>query len=620
MKKKALAFVYNYKTEINYPIFFCFFLLVNFLSFISFSSTHLHSVFFLPIFLQNTAEVLFLVIVSEFILKKTTLLGLKIFTSVIFGLALVHLTNFFMLKLLDETLSYLLKFFVPTDLFHIVKVFHAINMNQLMMLLIICSIGLIPILGYTLYIGSAFLANKRPVNLSLFSIGFILISIISTLFLFDAKKTKNLNYAAFDQYKKNLISRTTFFEPSFPSFTIPSIPLPPKQIIEQNYLTQKPNIYIFIIETLRKDFIQTEQAPFLTQISEKYISSTKTFSNANSTQNSWFSIFHSALPFHWEKMRSNQSFEGSLVIQQLHHDGYKIHAFSSSDLTYFDMDQMIFGSNRKYLSSILEEGPNREIQSWEKDQHLINHFKDLMTQKKYHQGQVFIFFLDATHSEYSFPENTHTKFTPIVDRIDYLNLNPKNLDSIKNRYKNAIYYIDNLIESCFSFLENQNILEEAIVAITGDHGEEFFEEGALFHGTHLNNHQTSVPIILKCPSKDPVEKEKLLTHIDIFPTIFDCLKPNHPILQTLDGKSIFQKNEDILIQGLQNGAKNPTIFRIQNQDLSMVGEFFENCDIYKNPKVKIYDISPTKTVQEDEKKQMIENLLQKMTKTSSKTS
>lgn len=613
MKKKAFTFLCHYKANINYPIFFCFFLLVNILSLISFTATNLPSYFFFPIFLQNTIEALLLLIISEFILKKTTSFGLKIFTSVIFGLALVHLTNFFMLKLLDETLSYLLKFFVLTDLFHIVKVFHAINMNELMMLLIICLIGFIPILGYTLYAGSAYISNKKPLNLSLFQIGSILASTTVALFLFDATNAKQLNHGSFDQYKKNLISRTTFFEPSFPTVEMPAFPLPKKQITKQKPLTQKPNIYIFVIETLRKDFIQPEQAPFLTQISEKYISSLKTFSNANSTQNSWFSIFHSALPFHWEKMRTNKSFEGSVVIQQLHHDGYKIHAFSSSDLTYFDMDQMIFGSNRKYLSSILEEGPNREIQSWEKDLHLINHFEDLITQETYHQGHVFIFFLDATHSEYSFP-NTHRKFTPIVDRIDYLNLNTQNLINIKNRYKNAIYYIDSLIERFFSFLENQNLLDEAIVAITGDHGEEFFEEGALFHGTHLNNPQTSVPIILKCPLKDPIEKEKLLTHIDIFPTIFDCLKPNHPILQTLDGKSIFQKNEDILIQGLQNGAKNPTVFRIQDQNLSMTGEFLENCDIYKNPKVKIYNIQPIKTVQEKEEKQRIEELLEKIIK------
>ena len=610
MKRLNLTSIKNYKTSVNYPIFVCFFFLTNVLSAISFSSTHLQTYFFFPVFLQNTIETLFLVIISEFILKKTTRFGLKIFSSIVFTLFLVHVTNFLMLKLLDETLSYLLKFFVFTDLLHIIKVFHAINMNQIMMFSIISLIVLIPFIGYLLYVGSDALASRKPIHLSLPKTGYLLTTATILLLLFDATQTKKLNYKTLDQYKKTLALGQSFFNPLFPTITLPPLSPPEKQITTPSFFTQKPNIYIFVIETLRKDFIQTEQAPFLTYLCENYITSKNTFSNANSTQNSWFSIFHSSLPFHWKKMRE-EPLHGSLVIQQLHQEGYKMHAFCSSDLTYFDMDQMIFGKDRKYLSSILEEGPNREIQSWEKDLRLVKHFQNLLTQKQYHQGQVFIFFLDATHSEYSFPENTHTKFTPIVDRIDYLTLNQSNLNCIKNRYKNAIYFIDTLIKNCFETLESHNLLDDAVIAITGDHGEEFFEEGALFHGTHLNDYQTSVPIILKCQSYNPKDEKKLLTHIDIFPTIFDYLAPNHPILQKFDGKSFFNKKQEILVQGLQNGAKNPTVFRIQDENLSIYGEFSNNCNIYQDPKVKIYKVTPDEIDSKEKAEKLLEKAIKK---------
>ena len=66
-------------------------------------------------------------------------------------------------------------------------------------------------------------------------------------------------------------------------------------------LNHKPDIYLFVIESLREDYITVENSPHLNQFKEKNVSFDLTLSNANATHNSWFSLFHSKFPFYWEK-------------------------------------------------------------------------------------------------------------------------------------------------------------------------------------------------------------------------------------------------------------------------------------------------------------------------------
>jgi membrane-anchored protein YejM (alkaline phosphatase superfamily) len=285
---------------------------------------------------------------------------------------------------------------------------------------------------------------------------------------------------------------------------------------------------LFIIETLRKDFITEQFAPHLHAFGKENIQFQFSHSNANSTQQSWFAIFHSLNPLHW----ANFPKVGSAPLQILKDIGYKVHVYSSADLRYFEMDQMIFGTER-VLADDLEEYAKLPIESWEKDALVMNAFE-----KATHSecGNIYLFFLDATHSEYSFPPKK-TIFQPIIKKIDYLTMNVKNIEPLINRYRNSVYYIDTLMNRFTTFLKEKNLYDKAIIAITGDHGEEFFEDGSLFHGTHLNEAQTSVPIFFKFPDQHKVYTNSV-SHIDIFPTILDYVTKRNCDL--FDGKSIFQ--------------------------------------------------------------------------------
>src|SRR5690606_6546730 len=94
----------------------------------------------------------------------------------------------------------------------------------------------------------------------------------------------------------------------------------------------------------------------------------------------------------------------------------------------------------------------------------------------------------------------------------------------------------------FSSLEEQNLYDSSLMAITGDHAEEFFEEGAIFHGTHLNDWQTRVPLYYKFPGDLPGSPAKISTHIDLFPSILHFITKSVSGEKMLDGQSIFASN------------------------------------------------------------------------------
>lgn len=228
------------------------------------------------------------------------------------------------------------------------------------------------------------------------------------------------------------------------------------------------------------------------------------------------------------------------------------------------MDRLLFGENRK-LASHIEEYMHSAAEPCERDALAMNALKRDLAR----EGHVYLIFLDSPHSEYSFPKDFPVRFEPIAKEIDYLTIKPKSpeLELIKNRYRNSIHYVDQLMGDFFAKLKQANLFNNAIIAITGDHGEEFFEEGALFHGTHLNHYQTSVPLLLKFPTRDWIPQTQLATHMDIFPSILHYLTKRSDLSTYCDGQSIFSLDHTPYhIAVLQNGPHPPVEFSLSKPD------------------------------------------------------
>jgi glucan phosphoethanolaminetransferase (alkaline phosphatase superfamily) len=568
--------IFNPKNEINYLYFSFFLLFLSLLSashYLCWEQPHYGIALFFLLYALGQAflEVCCFILIAYSLKRWAPRWAFLCFIGISFLLMLLHYTHFTMVRLMDASLGYIFKFLFGSGIVHLIVGFQALNMNGTMIALVVGTFLLIPIAGLGFYWLTSHLIRKRPLQLSLFQIALALASVGTSLFLLDLFAPPFLTRHIHHKYRKTLPLGMTFLSPMPNTFLLPA-PLTPfrdeKQIdIPKIAAAHLPNIYFFVIETLRKDYVNASTAPHLSAFGADHIQFPHSFSNASSTQSSWFAIFHADVPLHWARMRDAWE-KGSVPLRFLKHLGYKIHIYSSADLRYFNMDKLLFGSKRE-LGDIIEEYTfNRTLEPCERDMLAIETLKKNLAR----EGHLYLIFLDATHSEYSFPKDFPLKFEPIAKEIDYLTISPKSpeLEHIKNRYRNAIHYVDSLMGGFFTALKTEKLWDDAIIAITGDHGEEFFEEGALFHGTHINSYQTSVPIFLKFPSKDWIPQTQEATHMDLFPSILHYLTKQSDFSSLFDGQSVFSLNRwPYRIAVLQNGPDTPTEFSIQRSDLKL---------------------------------------------------
>jgi arylsulfatase A-like enzyme len=117
-------------------------------------------------------------------------------------------------------------------------------------------------------------------------------------------------------------------------------------------------------------------------------------------------------------------------------------------------------------------------------------------------------------------------------------LSEEDLSHLVSLYDAEIRQLDHNLEMFFDVLQKRNILDDTIVIITSDHGEEFLDHGGVLHGQTLYDELMKVPLIIAGPG---VPEGKLVTRqvqlIDIMPTILDLCRV--PIPPEAQGQSMF---------------------------------------------------------------------------------
>jgi len=99
---------------------------------------------------------------------------------------------------------------------------------------------------------------------------------------------------------------------------------------------------------------------------------------------------------------------------------------------------------------------------------------------------------------------------------------------MKARYDNAAYSIDMQLQRLVSFLQQTNEMDNTLLIITGDHGEEFMERGRWGHNSSFTDWQIRVPLIVWIPQSQPRTIDQRTSHMDIGPTILKRLGVQNP--------------------------------------------------------------------------------------------
>jgi hypothetical protein len=456
------------------------------------------------------------------------------------------------------------------------------------------AIALLPVAGVFIYKGTDWLSKKRgglEVRPETFLQLFICIP--AALFFWDYSASCIIRPDAYTEFTKSLPWKHTFLQPSAVRLALPGglkKPLAEHELAEaiqafDGTATHKPNIFLFVVESLRSDIITPDVAPHLSQFRDENISGKVPLSNANGTHLSWFSIFHSQFSYAWSRVKNESRKMGSPALALFKKLGYQIRLYSAAELNYYGMETVLFGENAKLLDSYQTFHHGDKKQPFESDAEAVQAMeKDLATNPNLKEGQLFIIFLDSSHFGYSWPEKTLSKFAPFAKEFAYFKAigSRSSIEQVKNRYRNAVHYIDSLFGS---FLTKAPT--DALIAFTGDHGEEFLDHGHLFHGSHLTHEQTSVPLYMKVGSQK--REVPLLSQMDILPTLLDHLTGRSASF--LEGESALRdKQWPFVAISRFNASRAPHEVCLHNGKNKLIARFSDCHHIFEARELQILSV------------------------------
>ncbi len=584
------------RTSINYIYFGIFFVLSAFLHIYHISLVE-NATFFQKFFYilyaigQCLLEIGCLVIIQH-ILNRLFPKGMTtIFVVLTFLLFLVHVVDFPLIRIMGMTIWYVFDWIRAESLENFMELLYATHISMTSWLVAGLAAILLPITGILLFRFTHRMADKKPLYFSPSIVGFSMLSVTLFLSFFDFKICAITASPENGKLVQALPWKTTLFSTPYPKVNIGKLE---SRIGEASALTEihehalkvekKPPIFLFIMESLRDDFLTKEVAPHLSHFRENHLSFRHSLAAANGTHLSWFSIFHSIYPFYWEDKNPKKWSSGSLPLQILKKAGYKIRVYSASRLRFYQMDERIFGRLLHLADNYRIFGEGEERENHEKDTACIDALlNDIET---FQEGNVFVVFLESTHFGYSWPKEDTVCTAPPT--LDYFNIACSNspVEGVKNRYRNAIHFLDRLFGSFTAKLNTLPSGKNSIVVVTGDHGEEFFEEGRIFHTSNLNAMQTHVPIYYKIGEQKG--QKELSSHLDIFPTIFDHIFGHHPYETWFDGESVLNPNrKNFVVSARYNASRTPYEFLIHNGKNQWIARFENRSNILASKAVEI---------------------------------
>ena len=277
--------------------------------------------------------------------------------------------------------------------------------------------------------------------------------------------------------------------------------------------TRQLNLVIILIDAWRFDMLNPEVTPSIYEFAKHSWYFSKHYSGGNSTGPGVFSLFYGIPASYWPAMETQK--RGPLLIDELIGQHYKTGIFSSCSLKLPAFNKTVFSQLKELPQDITGD-------AYERDLTLTQQFK-VFVDNAVKEKQPFFSYVHfgAAHGYCAF-ENDLTLFRPIIKTCNRTDLNNQT-DPVPyfNRYKNALYRVDQQAQQMIETLKEHHLLKNTVVIITGDHGEEFNDnhQGYWSHASNFTTYQVRTPLIVYWPGEKPKVFNHMTSHYDIAPTL-----------------------------------------------------------------------------------------------------
>jgi uncharacterized protein len=316
--------------------------------------------------------------------------------------------------------------------------------------------------------------------------------------------------------------------PNLPSFEMKrrdiNLHYPLNPII-QKHDHKNYNIVILMAESLRADMLDPQIMPKTWAFSQKAVRFNQHYSGGNGTRMGMFAAFYGLYGNYWFKFLEER--RGPVLMDLLIQNNYQMDMFSSAKFSYPEFSKTIFSdvpADKLNDSTQMPTG----LKGWQLDRLNVSHMLDFFDNRDKSLPFMTFMFFESPHATYYFPPENEIR-VPYLNEFNYATVDlKKDIQLIKNRYINSCNHLDSQFARILDYLEKNSLLDSTIVILTGDHGEEFMENGRWGHNSNYSDEQTLVPMVLWAPAVKPHQVSSITSHLDIPVTILDILGVANP--------------------------------------------------------------------------------------------
>lgn len=327
---------------------------------------------------------------------------------------------------------------------------------------------------------------------------------------------------------------------------------------------EKPNIVLIVVDTLRADAAewvrrQSGAAAGFARLADDGVVFTRAYAQSSWTRPSIATILSAQYPsvhgtVHKMDFLSNDVLT---IAEALKGHGYSTAAFTTNinvapifnfqqgfDEFHYLAPSFYFGATDSATKLAVYKGLRVAREKLSSKMWAHNYYQDAAVVDRHVAAWLarppaqpfflFIHYMDPHDPYFEIPYNGEG-----IARVSSPSPDPSRAEELHALYREDVRYFDGYLATLLTRLDDAGLYDRSLVAITADHGEEFYEHQGWWHGTSLYDEQVHVPLIVKRP--DEPEGGRVRTDVartlDIAPTLLAAA--DLPIPSAFQGIDLF---------------------------------------------------------------------------------
>ncbi|WP_339144227.1 DUF3413 domain-containing protein [Pseudoalteromonas galatheae] len=289
----------------------------------------------------------------------------------------------------------------------------------------------------------------------------------------------------------------------------------PLQPIEVEPVEKPLDIVFVVLDSWRYDAFTAQVTPNIWRFSQQGVVFNQHFSTGNSTRTGISGLFYGLPGTAWQDIYNNRV--TPLLMDRMRDLGYQFGIFSSAQLVRPEFNETVFAR----IEGLKTHTKGDDVLA--RDKQVTKNWSSWYTKRDPNKPSFSFIFYDAIHG-YAVPEGYHAGFEPMHGPINHMLLdNNYDREPILNRYLTSTHFVDSLAASVLEQLD----IENTLVIITSDHGEELNDNKLNYwgHNSNFTEPQIKVPFVVVGPKSEKWQhwqaSDVVTSHLDVVPTLMN---------------------------------------------------------------------------------------------------